>query len=143
MPATLNQYTAIGNLTRDPELRVTPKGKSITSFSIAINRTYKDESGASHDEVTYINCEAWAKQGELVAKYCSRGSAVCIVGRFKTNQWEDSTTKQKRSALVCVVNDVQFLGGGKNNAAQGQQATGPGAGSNAPADDHVDEDVPF
>ena len=72
--AYLNKVFLIGNLTRDPELRVTPKGTAICQFGIAVNRQFKDESGATRDETTFVDIEAWGKQGELVSKYLTKGS---------------------------------------------------------------------
>jgi len=101
----------IGNLTRDPELRVTPKGTAICQFGLAINRQFKDESGAQRDETTFVDCEAWGKQGENIAKYLTKGRPAYVEGRLKLDSWDDKTTGQKRSKLKIVVEQVQFLGG--------------------------------
>jgi len=90
--AYLNKVFLIGNLTRDPELRVTPKGTAICQFGIAVNRQFKDESGATRDETTFVDIEAWGKQGELVAKYLAKGSLAMVEGRLKFDQWEDKTS---------------------------------------------------
>ena len=108
--AYLNRVFLIGNLTRDPEIRVTPKGTSTASFGLAVNRTYRDEAGASHEEVTFIDIEAWGKQAELVGKYLAKGSPCMVEGRLKLDQWEDKTSGQKRSKLKVVLDNVQFLG---------------------------------
>ena len=79
--AYLNKVFLIGNLTRDPELRVTPKGTAICQFGLAVNRQFKDESGATRDETTFVDIEAWGKQGELVAKYLTKGSPAMVEGR--------------------------------------------------------------
>jgi single-strand DNA-binding protein len=155
--AYLNKVFLIGNLTRDPELRVTPKGTAICQFGIAVNRQFKDESGATRDETTFVDIEAWGKQGELVAKYLSKGSPAMVEGRLKLDQWEDKTSGQKRSKLKIVLDNVQFLssrGGGGGGAAphagseEGEApggATPPAGGKPAaPAGkEHLDEDVPF
>jgi single-strand DNA-binding protein len=108
--AYLNKCFLIGNLTRNPELRVTPKGTAICKFGLAVNRQFKDESGQQRDETTFIDIEAWGKQGELVAKYLVKGAPAMIEGRLKLEQWEDKTTNQKRSKLKVVLENVQFLG---------------------------------
>jgi len=155
--AYLNKVFLIGNLTRDPELRVTPKGTAICQFGIAVNRQFKDESGATRDETTFVDIEAWGKQGELVAQYLSKGSPAMVEGRLKLDQWEDKTSGQKRSKLKIVLDNVQFLssrGGGGGGAAphagseEGEApggATPPAGGKPAaPAGkEHLDEDVPF
>ena len=159
--AYLNKVFLIGNLTRDPELRVTPKGTAICQFGLAVNRQFKDESGQNRDETTFVDIEAWGKQGELVAKYLTKGSPAMVEGRLKFDQWEDKTTQQKRSKLKVVLENVQFL------SSRGNGAGAPGAGSEegvdqtaapverhsppargnakpaAPVQEGIDEDVPF
>ncbi len=160
--AYLNKVFLIGNLTRDPELRVTPKGTPICQFGLAVNRQFKDESGATRDETTFVDIEAWGKQGELVSKYLTKGSPCFVEGRLRLDQWEDKTSGQKRSRLKIVLDNVQFLGGrsggagGAPGAGQGGEeggdqgpsfspppSRGPSKSAPAPAQDHVDEDVPF
>ena len=159
--AYLNKVFLIGNLTRDPELRVTPKGTAICQFGIAVNRQFKDESGATRDETTFVDIEAWGKQGELVSKYLSKGSLAMVEGRLKLDQWEDKTSGQKRSKIKVVLDNVQFLSsrgsgsGGAAGAAPAEEggdpasperhsppARTPGA-KPGPAAGNVDEDVPF
>lgn len=120
MPS-LNKVLLMGNLTRDPELRVTPKGTSICQFALAINHQFKMESGESREEVIYVDVEAWGKQGETIAKYCVKGRPLYVEGRLRLDQWEDKTTKEKRSRMKVVLEQFQFLGDGR--------AGGPGGGS--------------
>jgi len=158
--AYLNKVFLIGNLTRDPELRVTPKGTAICQFGLAVNRQFKDESGQTRDETTFVDIEAWGKQGELVAKYLTKGSPAMVEGRLKLDQWEDKTTQAKRSKLKVVLDNVQFLssrggagGGAPASAEEGVDQTAPverhsppargGAKPAAPAAEGIDEDVPF
>jgi len=103
----------MGNLTRDPELRVTPKGTPICQFSLAINRSWKSESGEKMEEVVFVDVEARGKQGETVAKYCTKGRPLYVEGRLKLDQWEDKNTKEKRSRMKVVLEQFQFLGDGK------------------------------
>jgi single-strand DNA-binding protein len=166
--AYLNKVFLIGNLTRDPELRVTPKGTAVCQFGLAVNRQYKDESGATRDETAFIDIEAWGKQGELCSKYLQKGSLAFIEGRLKFDSWEDKQSGQKRSKLKVVLDNVQFLtrGGGGASASgagasgAGEAAAGSGAVDEPPAepnvppprtaakpapggDKHVEDDVPF
>jgi len=153
--ANLNKVMLIGNLTRDPELRVTPKGTAICQFSLAVNRKFRDESGADREEVTYVDIEAWGKSGENIAKYCTKGRPLFVEGRLRLDQWEDKTTKEKRSRMKVVCDNFQFLGSGR--ADGGAPAGGEGGetryASPAPrsaakpaapaAQENLDEDVPF
>jgi single-strand DNA-binding protein len=152
--ANLNKVMLIGNLTRDPELRVTPKGTAICTFSIAVNRKFKDDSGGEREEVTYIDIEAWGKSGENISKYCTKGRPLFVEGRLRLDQWEDKTTKEKRSRMKVVLENFQFLGGGRGEggpAGEGGEAPrsyAPRAGAApkpaAPApQENLDEDVPF
>ncbi len=148
--ANLNKVMLIGNLTRDPELRVTPKGTAICQFSLAVNRKFRDESGADREEVTYVDIEAWGKSGENIAKYCTKGRPLFVEGRLRLDQWEDKTTKEKRSRMKVVCDNFQFLGSGRGDggAAAGGGEGGAAARSTpkpaAPAaQENLDEDVPF
>ena len=149
----------IGNLTRDPETRVTPKGTSICQFSLAVNRKFKKEDGSQGEEVTYVDLEAWSKTAETIQKYCTKGKPLFVEGRLKLDQWEDKETKQKRSKMKVVVENFQFIGS-KSDGAPGAEGggeqrryTAPAARTGAPApataapggtgQENLDEDVPF
>lgn len=160
--ASLNKVMLIGNLTRDPELRVTPKGTAICQFGLAVNRTFKDESGATRDETTFVDIEAWGKQGETVAKYCAKGRPLFVEGRLKLDTWDDKTTGQKRSKMKVVLENFQFLGGRDGNEGGASRAASHGGDDGVdqtierhtppprtpsrpapPPQDNIDEDVPF
>jgi len=149
--AYLNKVFLIGNLTRDPELRVTPKGTAICQFGIAVNRQFKDDSGATRDETTFVDIEAWGKQGELVSKYLSKGSLAMVEGRLKLDQWEDKNSGQKRSKIKVVLDNVQFLssrgsGGGSGDSGSPERHSPPargGSGRQEPPASTVEDDVPF
>src|SRR5438105_9576329 len=163
MPS-LNKVLLMGNLTRDPELRVTPKGTPICQFSLAINRTFKMESGETREEVTYIDIEAWGKQGETIAKYVTKGRPLYVEGRLRLDQWEDKNTKEKRSRMKVVLEQFQFLGDGRGGGGAGASGSGgvsqgggdepaggspekhtppPRAGAKPASSENLDEDVPF
>lgn len=155
--ASLNKVMIIGNLTRDPELRVTPKGTAVCQFSLACNRKFKGDDGSEREEVTYVDLEAWGKAGENIAKYTTKGRPLFVEGRLRLDQWEDKTTKEKRSRMKVVVENFQFLGskpddagGHQGGAAGGARSYAPRTGSaprpaaTAPApQENLDEDVPF
>ena len=153
MPS-LNKVLLMGNLTRDPELRVTPKGTPICQFALAINRKFKMESGESREEVIYVDVEAWGKQGETIAKYVTKGRPLFVEGRLRLDQWEDKNTKEKRSRMKVVLEAFEFLGDGRGGGAGGgggdagsfERSSPPpraGAAPSAPAKENLDEDVPF
>lgn len=150
--ANFNKVYLIGNLTRDPELRVTPKGTAICQFGLAVNRQFKDESGTVRDETTFVDIEAWGRQGETISKYCTKGRPLFVEGRLKFDQWEDKTSGQKRSKLKVVLEGFQFLGGrgegGGDSAPEGnfERNSPPARGAAKPTANEpegVDEDVPF
>ena len=160
MPS-LNKVLLMGNLTRDPELRVTPKGTPICQFSLAINRQFKMESGETREEVIYVDVEAWGKQGETIAKYVTKGRPLYVEGRLRLDQWEDKNTKEKRSRMKVVLEQFQFLGDGRVGAPGGpaQGSADPGIDQTVSPERHspparsamakpatqenLDEDVPF
>lgn len=134
--ASFNQVTLLGNLVRDPEMRVTPRGTAITQFGLAVNRTFKDESGQSREEVLFIDCEAWSKTAEIISKYLYKGSPCLISGRLKQDQWEDKQTGQKRSKIKVVVDNVQFLGG-RSQEGEGVQRDAPAEAPQVPQERHT------
>lgn len=110
MARSFNQVVLMGNLTRDPELRTTPNGTSVCSFSLALNRSYKDASGEWTEATDFVDIVAWAALGERVAQYLTKGRPALVNGRLQSRSWEQDG--QKRSKLEVVAQDVTFLGGG-------------------------------
>ena len=144
MPS-LNKVLLMGNLTRDPELRVTPKGTPICQFSLAINRQFKMESGETREEVIYVDVEAWGKQGETIAKYMVKGRPLYVEGRLRLDQWDDKQTGQKRSRLGVVMESFQFMDSGNRGESEGgAPAPRPArpAAASAPATEPVEGDAP-
>ena len=157
MPS-LNKVLLMGNLTRDPELRVTPKGTPVCQFALAINRQFKMESGETREEVIFVDIDAWGKQGETIAKYCTKGKPLYVEGRLRLDQWEDKNTKEKRSRMKVVLENFQFLGdsrggGGGHSAPSGDSEAAGSPERHSPpartpaakpaAPENLDEDVPF
>src|SRR3712207_3475531 len=133
MARSLNQVTLMGNLTRDPELRQTPTGQSVTSFSLALNRAYKDSSGEWQEATDYIDIVCWGPLAERVAQYLSKGRRCLVQGRLQSRSWEQDG--QKRSKVEVLANDVTFLdsrGGGDDN---GGSYSGGDSGSSDDAGD--------
>ncbi len=117
MARSLNQVTLMGNLTRDPELRQTPTGQNVTSFSLALNRSYKDSGGEWQEATDYIDIVCWGPLAERVAQYLSKGRRCLVQGRLQSRSWEQDG--QKRSKVEVLANDVTFLDsrGGDSEAA--------------------------
>lgn len=116
----------MGNLTRDPELRQTPNGQNVTSFSLALNRSYKDSSGEWQEATDYIDIVCWGPLAERVAQYLSKGRRCLVQGRLQSRSWEQEG--QKRSKVEVLANDVTFLdsrgaGGDDNNSGSGYDST--------------------
>jgi single-strand DNA-binding protein len=126
MARSFNQVTLMGNLTRDPELRTTPNGATVCSFSLALNRSYKNSEGNWTEATDYIDIVAWGPLGERVAQYLTKGRPALVSGRIQSRSWEQDG--QKRNKVEVVANDVTFLGG-------------PGGGGSGSAPVNTDEPV--
>ncbi len=114
MAKGFNKVILMGNLTRDIELRTTPSGQTVASFSLAVTRTWKDQSGTQQDQTSFINCVAWGKVGEILAQYVKKGSPLLVSGRLDQRSYEDKDGN-KRQAVEVVVEDFNFVGGGRGD----------------------------
>lgn len=110
----LNQVNLIGHLTRDPELRYTPKGTAVVEIALAINREWKTDAGEKKSEVAFVDVTAWARLAEVIGQYLHKGSPVFITGRLSLESWVDKSTQQKRQKLVVVADGMQLLGSKPN-----------------------------
>lgn len=131
--ANLNKVMLIGTLTRDPELRYTPKGTAVADMSLALNRSYKTSEGQRKEETTFVEVSLWGRQAELASEYLKKGKSAYVEGRLSLETWEDKQTGTKRSRLCVIGETVQFL-----SPAQSRQNS---AGA-APAPE-AEEDIPF
>jgi single-strand DNA-binding protein len=138
----------MGNLTRDPELRQTPTGQNVCSFSLALNRSYKDSSGEWQEATDYIDIVAWGPLAERVSQYLTKGRRCLVQGRLQSRSWEQEG--QKRSKVEVLANDVTFLDSRGGGDSEGGGFSGGAGASSAPAgkpapskkkDDVVIEDV--
>lgn len=127
---SFNKVVLLGNLTADPEVRTTPSGSNVTSFSIAVNRRYRNRDGEQQEEVSYIGCTAWGPQGETIARYFSKGRQILVCGRLRQDRWKDKETGKNRSSLSVVVEEFSFAGGRDDNAGDNGGYTGGSYGSN-------------
>ena len=138
MAKSINQVILMGRLTRDPEVRTTSTGKTIASFSLAVDR------GGQDDATDFFDITAWEKLGELVSQYLSKGRRCLVQGRLRQDSWDDKETGKKRSKVEVVATDVTFLdgpsgdGAGPQGSSQGTSARGS---NNKKSDDVVIEDI--
>lgn len=108
--AGVNKVILIGNVTRDPELRYTPKGRGVLDLGLAVNRKYRVEEEL-REEVVFVDITFWGQQAETISKYVTKGKSIYIEGRLRLDQWDDKTSGQKRSQLRVEGENFQFLGG--------------------------------
>ena len=125
--ASVNKVILIGNLTRDPELRYTPKGSGLCEIGLAVNRKYRLESGEQKEEVTFLDVTFWGKQAETIAKWMKKGKPIYVEGRLQTDSWDDKATGQKRYKTRIVAEEFQFLGDGGGGTGGGGDRAPRGA----------------
>ena len=165
--ANLNKVMLIGNLTRDPEIRYTPKGTALAELGLAVNRRYTAENGEKREEVTFVDVTFWGRTAEIAGEYLKKGRSVYIEGRLQLDSWDDKATGQKRSKLKVIGEEMQMLGGreggpsgpsgGEDDEARPSRPAGarppqqrpqgrPATPPKAPADPDLDvegDDIPF
>ena len=151
--ASFNKVIIAGNLTRDPELRYTPKGTAIARITLAVNRVYTStEGGEKKEEVSFIDVDVWGRQAEVIGQYLKKGRPLLVEGRLKLDTWEDKNTKQKQSKLKVVLENFSFLdskGGENAGVAEAPRSSRPAPASPPPPSDSgdseppQDDDVPF
>jgi single-strand DNA-binding protein len=137
-----NKVILLGNLTADPETRTTPSGQSVTSFSIAVNRTWNDSQGNRQESTSFINCTAWGARGETIAKYLGRGRQVLVSGRLEQRSWEDKETGKKRSAIDVIVEEFSFVNDGRGGSSEGDSSPRSTSAKSASKKDVVIDDIP-
>ncbi len=167
--ANYNKVFLMGNLTRDPEKRVTPTGLTIVKLGLAVNRRFTTKEGEQREETTFVDIDAFGRQAEVIAQYCTKGRPLFVEGRLKLDTWQDKQSGENRSKLGVVLENFQFLGGrgdgeGGGDSGGYEQSSPParrsggdsGAASSggsssssarpanrAPADEFPEDDVPF
>lgn len=118
--SSLNRVMLIGNLTRDPEIRTTPKGVSVADLGLAINRNYTTESGEKREDVTFVDVVVWGKVAENAGRYLSKGRPIFVEGRLQLDTWQDKESGQNRQRLRVVAERLQFLGAPSGAAGDGE-----------------------
>lgn len=151
--ASFNKVILLGNLTRDPEVRYTPKGSAVADLGIAVNRVYTTDSGEKREETTFVDVTFWGRTAEVAGEYLKKGRPVFVEGRLQLDSWEDKTSGQKRSKLKVIGETMQLLGGrpgggggdaeeggGTSRAGSGKSTTPPPKSAPAKPDD---DEIPF
>jgi single-strand DNA-binding protein len=144
--ASYNKVMLLGNLTRDPEVKYTPKGTAVTELGLAVNRTYTTDGGEKREETTFVDITMWGRQAEIAGEYLKKGRPLFVEGRLQLDTWDDKQTGQKRSKLRVVCENFQMLGsrdGGGESGGGGRSSGGRSPAKSAPADEPSDDDIPF
>ena len=153
--ASFNKVILVGNLTRDPEVRYTPKGSAVCDLGLAVNRQYSLENGEKREEVTFVDVVLWARLAEIAGEYLKKGRPVLIEGRLQLDSWDDKQSGQKRSKLRVIGETMQLLGsrqdgGGGGESDEGMRSSRPSGGgrSSAPPpraapSEPDDDEIPF
>ena len=149
--ASFNKVILLGNLTRDPEVRYTPKGTAVTELGMAVNRVYTAENGEKREETTFVDVTLWGRTAEIAGEYLRKGRPVFIEGRLQLDTWDDKQSGQKRSKLKVVGEGLQLLGaprgaggGGGDDEGGGQRSSRPAPPPKASAPSAPDDDeIPF
>jgi single-strand DNA-binding protein len=155
--ASFNRVILMGNLTRDPEVRYTPKGSAVADIGLAVNRIYSTESGEKREEVTFVDVTLWGRTAEIAGEYLKKGKPVLIEGRLQMDTWDDKQSGQKRSKLKVVAEGMQLVGS-RGGGGEGDEGSGGGGGSGrsygggnrattpppkAPPSEPDDDEIPF
>ena len=156
--ASLNKVLLIGNLTRDPDVKMLSSGRPVCNFGLALNRSYKDGEGNRKEEVTFVDVECYGPRAEAVGRFFTKGRSIFVEGRLKLDQWE-SKEGEKRSAIRVVLDNFEFVDSKQDSAGMGERqpsaniatksdtttvSSPPDTSSpNVKPDPDLDEDVPF
>jgi single-strand DNA-binding protein len=157
--ANLNKVMLIGNLTRDPDLKYTPGNQAVCEIGLAVNRKYRTKEGEDREETTFVDCEAWGKQAEVLKQYMTKGKPLFVEGRLKLDTWEDKDGG-KRSKMRVVIENFQFIGaaggggggggeryvteeGGSSSRGGSRGGRGSSGGGGAPHQNVAEEEIPF
>ena len=124
--ASFNKVILLGNLTRDPEVRYTPKGSAVTDIGLAVNRVYSTDQGEKREETTFVDITLWGRTAEIAGEYLKKGRPVLIEGRLQLDSWDDKQSGQKRSKLKVIGESMQLLGG--RGGGEGDEGGGGGGG---------------
>lgn len=145
--ASFNKVILLGNLTRDPEVRYTPKGSAVADLGVAVNRQYTLDNGEKREEVTFIDVTFWGRTAEVAGEYLKKGRPVFIEGRLQLDTWDDKQSGQKRSKLKVIGETMQMLGSRGATGEEGDRSARPAKPATPPktagAAEPDDDEIPF
>ena len=157
MAKSVNKVILLGNVGKDPEIKVLPSGQPVANFSIATSERFKDQQGNWQDRTEWHNLTAYGKLAEIVRDYVKKGNKLYVEGSLRTSSWEDKTSGQKRYKTEVIVSEISLLsgradgegsGGGsggysKSNTASFDQRQPAGQDDYASQTEITDDDIPF
>jgi single-strand DNA-binding protein len=151
--ASFNKVILLGNLTRDPEVRYTPKGTAVADLGLAVNRTYTADNGEKREEVTFVDVTFWGRTAEVAGEYLKKGRPVFVEGRLQLDSWDDKQSGQKRTKLKVIGENMQMLGAPRGGGSGGgdEESSGASRSSSRPApppkaavpSEPDDDEIPF
>jgi single-strand DNA-binding protein len=147
--ASFNKVILLGNLTRDPEVRYTPKGTAVTDLGLAVNRTYTADNGEKREEVTFVDVTFWGRTAEVAGEYLKKGRPVFVEGRLQLDTWDDKQSGQKRSKLKVIGENMQMLGAPRGTGSGGGDEEGgsrlsrPAPPPKAAPSESDEDEIPF
>ncbi len=143
--ASFNKVILLGNITRDPQLTYLPSQTPVVEFGIAVNRKWKGQDGSSREETTFVDCQMFGRRGEVINKYLHKGDPIFIEGRLRYESWQ-SQDGSKRSRTRVLIENFEFVGGGKRSGGQGPGQSGGDQHDYSQQQDSypdVDDEIPF
>jgi single-strand DNA-binding protein len=149
--ASFNKVILLGNLTRDPEVRYTPKGTAVTELGMAVNRVYTAENGEKREETTFVDVTLWGRTAEIAGEFLKKGRPVFIEGRLQLDTWDDKQSGQKRSKLKVVGEGLQLIGsrpggsggGGDDEGSSASRSSKSTPPPKATPSEPDDDEIPF
>jgi single-strand DNA-binding protein len=147
--ASFNKVILLGNLTRDPEVRYTPKGTAVTDLGLAVNRTYTADNGEKREEVTFVDVTFWGRTAEVAGEYLKKGRPIFVEGRLQLDSWDDKQSGQKRSKLKVIGENMQMLGAprgtgsGGGDEEGGSRSSRPAPPPKAASSESGEDEIPF
>ena len=141
--ASLNKISIIGRVGKEPEIKMTPSGQKVATFSIAVSEKYKDKQGQQQEKTEWINIVIWKRLAEIVESYVKKGSSLYLEGKLVTRSWDDATSGQKRYKTEVVAHSMQMLDTKQSQQGQSQGGQQQGYQQQGQSQEELDSSLPF